>query len=1155
MATPRLITAIIQENAATASSVINAVSLTGLVTRVGRVVQTVDEQLTKIANGELTVEIIDPGDAIWTFINDSLETSNGMIPPWLFLQVAGVTKFCGLIDPARAVQHYDGDKRSVELGVVSWSSELDGVYLGSPTALPWQQDWVYTAGQQVLNGSNLYLCTQGGTSSSTGVGPLGILCTASSPYVDGTCQWAYVPPAWQRPLPQGAANSSSAVSQLGYSFNPLYTVNGQYENCVLFPLPSAWLYTGALLQYQTAPVFGYLLSSQQTGWQAWALSTVGHGTLVKNYTLPDGEIWHYDGANWTLVQAWTIGNDPLLALPSSQFPVGSIILANGTNYQSTSGNTWVTGASISWTPPVGYWKVMQINNPEKTDLPTSSSTGGLSVVLSSIPWPTLPGNGNFVAGCGIGGGVNGNAGMTWSATIEIAVPTAQDLEYWTVLQAVPANPATPCYQLVLGNSSGIGNVNGIVPGDKLQLVQSDTSGSWTVAGVDPIVCAVNTVEPVTNVALGAHVFWDQQSSLEYVNEDAVKMLKLVVAPYSVDTSQFSKPSTAIPMFAWLPLRPVAGADLFAIGDIEPTLAGTLKLMTGANWTTWASGSPVAMPSYSWTGTPDAGWTTASSVYAPNADWTCQLTGAPASLMPYEAFTVNPWMRLRNRAYSDVGYYRENNGLIEVQEGASTYFVNGAFVQSMTTPNTYQFEQNGTVYLSTGSGANFTLWTPLGANVVGSFPCYDYTVMKKYLFVGGNALNGRNYTTVTVYPWTGSAWGSPGTPWTWPGALGYVQSAVPFIQSGYAAGSILGYATDEWNTTTSGNSWPGASTSGDVLQLVSATGTLIATSAAVPPALVGGTLVTTPYATYLVGGIAMALITYSGGVISFTTMFLIDECTALFANTLCAIDQNRIAIFGRQDVGSGSSAATSTWLFVIQSNLSNTLDQSILWSELIAQGVPATLGCVRDPSMAGRIVGHYGGSLFQIAQERPLTIERWVPGGMTASEALEHIAQVFAAVIVPDAIGTYHVISRTGTPAPVNINALQTKVDTTWGWKDFASIVRVSSQDGTYHYDAYAQNAAGVYQEGGRLLEVANQPMIFSLSGAAGMAQASVGWYGVARSGSSQAWFYPDPTSAAPWEALIGFQRITVNGGTQAYRVMSFSINYVAGTCDVELLTD
>lgn len=1212
----RSLVATITQNVPTGGA--NVMSMTGLLAKFGVFSQQVDEQLTKITSGEITIEVADTRDKAWTFINNSLETGNGMLPPWLTLQVGGNVVFVGLIDPARVVQHQDSTTHSLEISAVAWSAALDTVYLGSPTALPWQQNKAYATGSSVLNGSNLYTAVRGGISSSTNIGPTGILAghflpwqagvtypvgacviygtdiwTAVTPLqgtapaadrwtdqgpgtqaqLDGTVYWAYTPPSWQRPVPTLALPGASSPSGPGFSADAPDALGNQGRGSrlagnqclksVYFAMPCGWIYTGAVLQFTSQPVFNLTLPPVPNAPDFNSDHPITHIVDI------EGQVWDWPaGGPWTLTTPWTLAGDPILSyLPNPAFPPGVIISVNGTQYQMNSGGTaWST--TIVPVVPSGSFKVISTATPAAI-YPVNADTGfggAMEAVLSSPPWPTA--KQSTAVACltpqnfePVSGPLNGY----FTAGFQIANALAQDVRYWTVQVPVLASPATPCHQIFLDS------VNGIVPGDGITLTSSDVSGSWTVAGVDPILVCVNTIEPVSNLLQGAHIVWDTNSSLEYVNEDATKMLPLICAPYSCDMSQFVSPVTPFPMFSWLPSRGGMGNDLFAFGDMEATLTGTVKLATGASWFWYPSGVKVALPSYSWTGTPEAGWTqvTPSVAYAPTADWTCQVASTPANLMPCEAFAVNPWSRMRNRAYSDCIYRMEDNGVIQVNNNGTVFMVNGAFVQTTSTnPYTYKYTQGGTDYLISGGNVNFFTWNALGAPAAGSFPVYDYTgtPLKKYLFTNGWNTNSRNYTSVQVYvPSTYSGgvvatWNASGSPWNWPNGflgadLGYVQCAVPAIGQGFTQGQILGYAVWEKMGPANGNQWPGVQTLSDTLQLVSATGAPIA-SYTVPSALLGGTLYTTPYATYLVAGFAIGIVTYpgSGTALNLTIFYMVDQVTSLFGNTLAAIDAYRICIFGRQDIGTGSSQKTTTWMFILQAGLSSTLDQSVIWSEQIGESVPSTLGAIRDPSKTGRVIGHYGGSLFCVDTSRPLVIERWVPGGMTASQALEHIGQVFSAVMIPDATGTMHVVSRATTPSPTNYNVLQTKIDSIWGWKDFYSIVRVTSSDNKFYFDAYGQ-LGSVYQQGGRLMTIANQPMIWSRSGAAGMAVSNAAWFGVPRSGSKQSWTYPDPTTAASWEWIKPFDRITVNGGATAFRVMSIQIDYVAGTCDVDLLTD
>jgi hypothetical protein len=1420
----------IQSNAAT-NAATTSVSISRNLLKVGALQQQVDEQLTKVAPGELTIEIKDPNDLIWIFINEDLESNNGVIPPWVFLTVDGILKFCGLLDPSRMVQHISGSKRSVEFTAVDWSSTLAQQYLGSPTATPRQAGAVYQVGQMALSGSVTYLCVHGGT-TGFGNGPQGVSPSyffpwvvaynavnsyavdqmvayggsiwmlllpvsantaapsagstwinmgagtaayatgtacyyngsiwtaaanipatnttppaagawvnqgAGSPcYIDGTCGWAYIPPSWQRPVPIGANNGTS-LGQMGYNTpSGFWQGNNWDQNSIIMGLPCTWVNTGTTLQYATRPVFVSALP----------------------------------------LSAYSV--------PSPCFPPGTIasvqnVVGGAQSQVSADGTAWVP--VYDSTPPAGYWKVLALGSSlDPGNIANMWPVGGNNTANNGVellngaeclymdhcPWPTRTDNPDFLAGYPFGADVtwttghNASGGGQWQCTFEVAGATAQDLDYWTTTQAITSET----------NILPLNNVNGIVVGDKQHVLSGTSSTSYTVAGVDPILSQITTTEKINNIPLASQVYWDDDDALMYVNEDPRKMIPLICSPYQCDLSRFEQPSTyPLPMFGWLPLRGIqacsggtctlsgttltiveaptngmlsigasilaAGVpfgaiarqllsgelnapdstyemsaaltttttpvsfsarndDLFAIGDLEPTLQGTLKLQTGANWWSYATGTWSPVPSYSWTGTPDAGWTMTSPAvpYTPQADWSQQVTTPPGTLMPYEMFCYAASYRLRNRAYSDASYYRENNGLIEVNANGAVKLVNGTYVSQTTDQygnTTYYYEENGQQYPTTGTLINFTMWTPLGANVSGStgnagqttetsaFPVYDYTqpTPQRWLFYNTNGAYLWNWSAFTITPWqvvcsggtasfattaagptmtlksvptqgsviipanwsypipphsglhptgmevhangvppgtsvlellsgvlnapgsvyllsnpvttesiesfTGFHWGPEGAEHVWPTLPGngstthsYVQSAVPFLQEGTNTGYILGYTVYEYQGGTSGNSWNSATTAGDTLYLVNPAGGLVS-SVVVPSALVNGLLVTTPWATYLVAGAAIGIVQINstgasigaiapGQLLPISPMWMVDTCTAFFANTLCAINANQFVIFGRFDSTKNGTPTTETWMYVIQTSLTadTMLDQSVLWSEKIAEGVPPTIGCVRDTSTptyaqygTARIVGHYGGSLFQVDTLRPFCIERWQPSGMTSQEALEHIGQVFAAIPIPDCTGTMHLVSRApaNPPAPYNINVKQTKVDTTWNWKDYFSIVTVGSQDSNFEYDAFAQGTDGTFLEGGGRLEINNQPMIWSDSGCAGMAIATVKWVGVPRAQSDQSWFYRDPNSAAPWETVLLFDRITINGGSQPYRVMSLNPDLIKGRCNSGLLTD
>jgi hypothetical protein len=718
--------------------------------------------------------------------------------------------------------------------------------------------------------------------------------------------------------------------------------------------------------------------------------------------------------------------------------------------------------------------------------------------------------------------------------------TQSNIDYWTVMA-----PVTNGYSICLNS------VNGIFVGDKIGIVNSNTSDSWTVAGVDATLNLVNTIEEVSNLKTGTQIYWEDDSISDMVLQDPVTILQATLPYNTLDTSRFTPTTTSDYLFSWLPLTSNAQAPIFAIGDIETTRTA-IKLSQGACWINPTTGS--YQPSYSWTGEPGAwGSATSASPTIPYNDWTSQLLTAPSSLMPYEPLIsigntngVAPWIRLRNRAYADITYRRENNGLVWLVTNGTGRNVPATFVSvNVPAPNAtpiYTYVENGNTYTSSNSNDNFSVWSSPGANIAGIFPVYDYSQMKRYLF---NTTAQANNSNVSIQAWSGSAWGTASN-WNWPGGS-YIQSAVPFLPN---PGYILGYATTASIGGQVNNSvWYGASTQSDRLELVNASGVLQASISTInlPPALLGGTLVTTPYGIYLVGGSAIGQITYSGGILSITTLYMVDSVSFLFANTLTAIDANNFLIFGRYDTP-GDNSTTETWLFRIQTQLTNSLDQSVIWDEKVSEGCPSLIGAVRDPATPGRVVGHLGGSVWQVSKQRAMGIDKFTPGGVTACELIEHIAQYFSAIAVPDPYGVLHFITRVNTDVAVNLNVSQVSIDTTYNWKDFYSIIQVNSAD-----SAYNQYFFGQY--GGTKLEVDTHPLVYSDSAALAMAESLVQWFGKPRQVQKQTWVYSDPNTAPPWEGLLPFSLITINGGSTQYRLMSMEYDVIAGTAVVTLLTN
>lgn len=170
----------------------------------------------------------------------------------------------------------------------------------------WTSSTLYLVGNQVVNGANVYVCTQAGTSGSTG--PTG----TGTAIVDGGAKWDYVSAA-----SSGAIGPSLADQNAGFTGNP-----GNFVACTVWKSrlwfverdsTRAW-YMGVNSLYGTATSFDFGLKMR------------AGGPLANLYN------WSYDGGS---------GLDTLLVGVST---AGDLVIYQGTD--PSSANTF--GLKGAW---------------------------------------------------------------------------------------------------------------------------------------------------------------------------------------------------------------------------------------------------------------------------------------------------------------------------------------------------------------------------------------------------------------------------------------------------------------------------------------------------------------------------------------------------------------------------------------------------------------------------------------------------------------------------------------------------------------------------------------------------------------------------------------------------------------------------------------
>lgn len=704
---------------------------------------------------------------------------------------------------------------------------------------------------------------------------------------------------------------------------------------------------------------------------------------------------------------------------------------------------------------------------------------------------------------------NSHTGYNHTCTLQASSVTPVSVlsdgnAYYTVKMAVAANPQPEVYEIYLDT------IDGIMPMDTLMLTQGANAAFWTVESVDPERNVVRTHDAVKNLFVGDRIYFDGKTSSEMVMEDSARMLKLACLPYRCDLSRFKRTELTSPVFAWLPIHSLlADDDPIAISDIEPAHNSSIVY---AGLTTAFSGDP------------DKGWTGLSSAPIRSADWTSQLDSSPASLMPYVLAYDSTYARRRNRVYHDFNYLSVDNGPV-VTSGAPSTWTDG--------------------------------WTPAIGSTYPLIEFYDYLMMRK--------VKVTSLGLVFTQHWNGSGYEGD-VAITWP-TTNPVRSICNAPNSGLPDGSLVGITqvgrVMRVELYAPGHSSP-APLVVDNLSLTNAelvvtkNGILImgATGyAQITPTLAGITM--SPVATF-VGSISCFWPNTAVMRSSLVPVIVSEpEKTSTGAVRVPGgwligyREVDELVVLTRLDNLSpdGKINDTETWLYRLNwPPISTVGSENVIINEPIEAGVPVFAGAQLDPAKPSRIIGHLGGRLWQLDNIQPGTIERSNPLSMAALEYIEHVTQLNNAMAIPLPDGTMSIVSRGVPETPIALTALQVKIDQAFSWPTFYSLIRCTTQDGKLWWDAPG------FQTGGGLMEISNHPFLFSLSQTASMAHAYASWFGYARPQETQTWTWPNADTAPPWETILPYSRVTVNG-TGPWRVMSLSQDIVNGTAEVLLVDD
>ena len=121
----RIISCILKQNTGTTTNDGTELDISSYLTSLGEVSWTVDENLTKLSLGSLSLTTTDDeASTVYTFCKNSLTSTSGLLPPWIILTVDGVQKFIGIVKEPPSKSE-DAGSLELSFSAVDWSSMLE----------------------------------------------------------------------------------------------------------------------------------------------------------------------------------------------------------------------------------------------------------------------------------------------------------------------------------------------------------------------------------------------------------------------------------------------------------------------------------------------------------------------------------------------------------------------------------------------------------------------------------------------------------------------------------------------------------------------------------------------------------------------------------------------------------------------------------------------------------------------------------------------------------------------------------------------------------------------------------------------------------------------------------------------------------------------
>jgi hypothetical protein len=266
----------------------------------------------------------------------------------------------------------------------------------------------------------------------------------------------------------------------------------------------------------------------------------------------------------------------------------------------------------------------------------------------------------------------------WQGSFTRTVSATTVQNFFMVTKAVVDDwdKLSTAQQALQGDSGGylivLDTVDGIVAGDRLELLGTSSVRTWTVSAVATGTNTLTVAEEVGVLALNDRIYWTAECAAEVVMADAVLSLKTAALPFDCNVDRLVMPTFSEALYSIIGLTGSPGGTVSAINNAQATLTDIAI---------FSSTYPAVV---GWHGSPEGGWVATSAYTDGFGTWTNQVDSPPSSLMN---------VRTLNQVYTT----RFNWNLADYVSGRAITFLGLDILQTTPPSEVYITPWTGTAW--------------------------------------------------------------------------------------------------------------------------------------------------------------------------------------------------------------------------------------------------------------------------------------------------------------------------------------------------------------------------------------------------------------------------------------------------------------------------